>query len=172
MRNLPKPAAVIMSFCLYLCVGHVAVLAGYAAPLTTAQIAARVLPSVVSITVLGKDGQILKTGSGFVVSQGIVATNQHVVSGAHAVTINFASGHSVSSPGFIVERTRFDLALIACDTGNAPSLPLADTSAVNIGEDVVAIGSPEGLTGSVATGIVSGIRNMPARRNEKVFQTT
>ncbi|MDR3707481.1 MAG: ankyrin repeat domain-containing protein [Capsulimonadaceae bacterium] len=140
--------------------------------LTTTQIAALTLPAVVSITVRDKTGEPVKSGSGFVIAPGWIATNQHVVMGAHEVTVNFSDGRSVSSPGFVVEKTRYDLAIISCDTGTVTPLVLADSSSVKIGESVVAVGSPEGLNGSISSGIVSGIRTLPERGNAKVFQTT
>jgi ankyrin repeat protein len=140
--------------------------------LTTARIAALALPSVVSITVRDKDGQVLKTGSGFVLPAGWgVATNQHVVMGAHEVTVNFADGRSVSSPGFIVESTRCDLAILSCDTRGEKGLS-SSHEPIAIGDSVVAIGSPEGLNGSVTTGIVSAIRMLPAPTKSLVYQIT
>ncbi len=140
--------------------------------LSPADIAARALPAVVSITVRDANGSPIKSGSGFVIARNLVATNQHVVSGAHSVIVNFSDGRSVPCSGFYAEKTDCDLAIIACNTGSVVPLVLADSSTVKVGENVIAAGSPEGLSGSISVGIVSGIRVLGDRRNAKVFQTT
>jgi len=136
--------------------------------LSMRQIADMCLPSVVMITVRGADGQITKTGSGFVIADHLIATNVHVVDSAHEVTINFSDGRSVEALGIVNEDTSSDLAMLYADTGIAKPLLIAADSP-HIGDIVVALGSPEGLSGSMSTGIISGLRMIPGI---KVLQTT
>jgi len=139
----------------------------HSSPLTIQQIAAKVSPSVATLTVLGQDGQIAATGSGFVVGKNMIAMNLHVVWGAHSVTANFPGGRSENVPGVILVDADHDLVTLAANTDGIPALPLGETPAV--GETVVAVGSPEQLTNSVSSGIISGIR---FQDNVKTIQTT
>ena len=107
----------------------------------------------------GRNGQ----GSGFVYDNGFVVTNQHVVEGADRVQVRFRDGTWSTAT---VRGTDFysDLAAVEVDDqpDSAPSLPLVDGE-VQVGQEVVAIGNPFGLSGSVSAGIVSGVdRAIPA----------
>lgn len=126
---------------------------------TIRQIAEADLPSVVTITIHDKAGQIVALGSGFVVRDGLIATNDHVVAGAKGVTVYFSDGHSVESPGYAAADVTNDIAIIRADTGRALALPLAQSDDVHVGDAVVAIGSPIGLAGTVSSGIVSALRD-------------
>lgn len=147
--------------------------------LATTEIADIALPAVVSIAASDGTGSV-SMGSGFVIAKGFITTNYHVVKGARDVTVKFSDGRSVSSPGYIAvsKDSQYDLAIISCDTGAVRPLSLAESSAVRIGESVVAVGSPQGLNGSISTGIVSGIRKISDifpdldLSNATVFQTT
>jgi len=104
-------------------------------------------------------------GSGFVFdNEGHIVTNQHVVDGASTVEIAFASGYK--APGTVVG---FDVdADIAVVKVNAPAeeihpLPIGDSSTLLVGQPVVAIGNPFGLSGTMTLGIISGLgRTQPA----------
>jgi S1-C subfamily serine protease len=98
-------------------------------------------------------------GSGFVYDgNGHVITNQHVVDGADSITVRFWDG-SVSKATLVGTDPSTDLAVLKV---NAPAsllhpLALGDSSAVEVGEGVVAIGSPFGLEGTITAGIVSAL---------------
>jgi 2-alkenal reductase len=119
---------------------------------------ARVNPSVVSILVdLGNQGGAQATGFVFDTA-GHIVTNQHVVDGATAIEIDFASG--LKLPGKVLgSDPDADLAVIALqgDAGQLVPLPLADSDKVLVGESVVAIGNPFGYAGTMTVGIVSGL---------------
>ena len=124
---------------------------------SVAGVAAAVLPTVVQITVAGSDGSE-DTGSGFVIRRdGYLLTNNHVVApaaGGGSITVRFNDGQSAD--GTLVGRdTSYDLAVIKVDLSDLPTAALGDSDAVQVGDPVLAIGSPLGLSGTVTAGIVS-----------------
>jgi S1-C subfamily serine protease len=115
---------------------------------------AQVLPGVVSIST----GQAL--GSGFVFdSNGHIVTNQHVIDGANGeVEVAFSSGYKAYGT-VIGSDADADVAVIQV---NAPAeqihpLAIGDSSQLQVGQTVVAIGNPFGLNGTMTVGIVSGL---------------
>ena len=122
-----------------------------------ADVAAQVLPSVVSIEVRGAQGE--GTGSGFVLREdGYILTNNHVVSGGGGgeIVVVFADGSQ--DPAEVVGRTTaYDLAVIKVERTGLTPLVLGDSDAVVVGDPVVAVGAPLGLQGTVTTGIVSAL---------------
>ena len=124
----------------------------------TTRIADDVLPTVVSLVVRGADQ--VSSGSGFVIDpRGYIATNSHVVSpaeGSGSVTVSFGNGQRVR--GEIVGRSpTYDLAVVKVDVDDLPTATFGDSDLVKVGDPVVAIGSPLGLSGTVTTGIISAI---------------
>jgi len=116
-----------------------------------------VSPGVVSIQVFSQSGSGL--GSGFVIDQeGHIVTNYHVVQGADEVEVHFQSGLKVFGQ-VIGEDLDSDLAVIQVDVdpGELYPLTLADSNQVKVGQSVVAIGNPFGLSGTMTTGIVSAL---------------
>ncbi len=122
-------------------------------------IAARVLPSVVQIKVQTAQGQA--TGSGFVVDEaGIVVTNNHVVADARgSVELTFSDG-TTTEARVVGTSASYDLAALRLDAKDLPALPLGNSDSVVVGDAVIAIGSPLGLSGTVTSGIVSA-KNRP-----------
>lgn len=113
----------------------------------------QVLPGVVAI----RTGNSL--GSGFVFdNEGHVVTNQHVVEGASDVEVDFTSGFKAHGT-VIGSDGDGDIAVIKVDAPADQIHPLAlgDSSKLNVGEQVVAIGNPFGLNGTMTLGIVSGL---------------
>ncbi len=127
------------------------------APDSIAGIAARVSPSVVSIDAQTSSGG--DTGSGFFIqSDGTILTNNHVVEGAltsgGSITVNLTNGKSY--PATVIGRDgSYDLAVIKIDVTDAPALQLGDSDKIQVGDPVIAIGSPLGLAGTVTSGIIS-----------------
>src|SRR5664279_2588835 len=135
------------------------------APGSVADIAARVLPSVVSLEI--RTGDVGDTGSGVLIDgSGYVLTNNHVISTAATdpsavLTVIFNDGSRV--PGVIVGRDPLtDLAVVKVDVTNATVAQLGDSAPLAVGDAVIAIGSPLGLAGTVTTGIVSA-KDRPVR---------
>jgi len=127
------------------------------APDSIAGIAARVSPSVVSIDAQTPSGG--DTGSGFFIqSDGTILTNNHVVEGAvtsgGSITVNLTNGKSY--PAKLIGRDgSYDLAVLKIDVTDAPALQLGDSDLIQVGDPVIAIGSPLGLAGTVTSGIIS-----------------
>lgn len=119
----------------------------------------RVNPAVVHIFVFDEDGFLLGTGSGFVFDQaGNVVTNNHVVADGREYEVVFASGERRRAilRGADVDS---DLAVIQVDSLPADVQPvtLGDSSQLQVGQFVIAIGNPFGEAGSMSIGIVSGL---------------
>ena len=114
--------------------------------------------SVVQVNVLrGNDGGI---GSGFVYSnEGYIITNQHVVQDSTKVTVTFLDGESYI--GDVIGKDRdLDIAVVKVNAYNSTYLQpliIGDSSKLTVGEKIVAIGNPFGLSGSMTSGIVSQI---------------
>jgi S1-C subfamily serine protease len=110
----------------------------------------------------GNDSQRLLTaiGSGFVIDKaGHVATNNHVIANAQNVSVAFSDGSYY--PAMVVGADPFaDTAVLQLQNvpaGKLIPLPLGNSSELAVGDQVVAIGNPFGLTGSMSTGVVSGL---------------
>jgi len=99
-------------------------------------------------------------GSGFLIdNQGDILTNNHVVQGSTSVQVLLSNGKTVNGKVLGTDSTH-DLAIVNIDASAVSSvtpLKLVDSSTVQPGETVVAIGSPYGLTNSITAGIISGI---------------
>ncbi|MEV0261455.1 trypsin-like peptidase domain-containing protein [Streptomyces sp. NPDC050617] len=121
-----------------------------------AAVAKAVSPSIVEVQATTASGQ--STGSGVVVTKsGEIVTNNHVVSGADTVKVKTSDG-STRTADVVGTDPDKDLALIKVrDAKDLKPAALGDSSKVQVGDDVVAIGSPEGLTGTVTSGIVSAL---------------
>ena len=117
----------------------------------------RVNPGVVAIRVLTEQGGGL--GSGFVIDkEGHIVTNFHVIEGFTDLEVDFPSGYKTRGEVAGTD-TDSDLAVIKVD---APAdvlhpLPLGDSSNLKVGQTVVAIGNPFGLSGTMTTGIISAL---------------
>jgi hypothetical protein len=117
-------------------------------------------PGVVKITVYDADGKPYALGSGFVVgTTGQVATNYHVIRGAHRGVVHFASGAEADVTGVLGFDRTHDVALVQAAEPYAKPLSLAHDQELHEGDTVFAVGSPAGLDNSLSEGIVSGFRN-------------
>jgi len=94
-------------------------------------------------------------GSGFVLNtNGYIVTNNHVVENAADIQVKLGDGREL--PAKVVGRdAKTDLALLKVEATGLPVLPLGDSTALQVGEPVMAIGNPFGLEQTVTTGIVS-----------------
>ncbi|SDC79897.1 S1C family serine protease [Rhodococcus tukisamuensis] len=137
-------------------------------------VAQKVLPSVVQIQVVGSRAE--GEGSGVVLSSdGLILTNNHVVSGAGPdgkLTVAFSDGTTASAKMVGTDPTS-DIAVIKAD-GKTDLTPieLGDSENLQVGQQVVAIGSPLGLAGTVTTGIVSSLNRPVSTSGESGNQNT
>jgi S1-C subfamily serine protease len=91
-------------------------------------------------------------------SDGEIVTNNHVVSGASSVKVSTSDGKTYTAE-VVGTDAKKDLALIKLKNASGlKAATLGDSEGVKVGDDVVAIGSPEGLTGTVTSGIVSALQ--------------
>jgi putative serine protease PepD len=128
---------------------------------SVADVAQQLLPSVVQLKVEGNSER--GTGSGFVIDgAGHILTNNHVVSVAGTGgSINVVTDKGTTSSARLVGRSpAYDLAVVQVDGLTAPAVQFGQSSQAVVGQDVVAIGSPLGLAGTVTSGIVSA-KNRP-----------
>jgi len=147
---------------------------------TVEQVAAKVVPSVVKLEVdLGKQSE---EGSGIILSSdGLILTNNHVVSaakdgpgaaGGAQTKVTFADGRTM---GFTVVGTdpSSDIAVVrAQDASGLTPITLGSSGNLRVGQDVVAIGSPLGLEGTVTTGIISALNRPVAAGGDAQNQNT
>jgi serine protease Do len=142
-----------------------------------ADLAERVLPSVVSISVraerpaqmppefrgtpyerLFRDRRVTTSaGSGFFVEPGgLIVTNHHVIRGASRIQVTFQSGGA--APATVIGSDELtDIALLRAERAGGPPVPWGSSSALRVGQWVMAAGNPFGLGGTVTVGIVSAL---------------
>jgi putative serine protease PepD len=118
-----------------------------------AQVAQRVLPSVVSVQV--RSASSGGTGSGFVLdADGHLLTNAHVVGGAQRISVIDSTGRLRAAEVVGVDAST-DLAVLRVAGGGLPPVTLGRSADLAVGDPVLAVGSPLGLSGTVTAGIVS-----------------
>ena len=125
-------------------------------------------PSVVLIVAYDSNDQPQGIGSGFFVDDGkSIATNYHVIANAKDLKIKSSDGQVGNVISILGINEQNDLALLEVDIQGQPLQLSMDQP--DIGEDILAIGNPSGLEGTVSTGIVSGIRT---EEGSQYFQIT
>ncbi len=127
----------------------------------------RVNPAVVHIFVFDRLGAFLGSGTGFVIDQtGNIVTNNHVVADGNEFEVVFSSGER-SLGKLVGADVDSDLAVVQVDPlpAGVQAVPLGDSSQLQVGQFVVAIGNPFGEEGSMSIGIISGLgRTLESQR--------
>ncbi|MDR7381817.1 S1C family serine protease [Promicromonospora iranensis] len=131
---------------------------------TTESAAQRALPSVVQVRA-GSRG-----GSGVIIDDRHVITNGHVVVGTERVELLLDDGSSVTGRVLGADE-RNDIAVIEADLGSARAADLGRSTGLQIGQPVIAVGSPLGLTGSVTAGVVSAVDRSSGNYAGPMIQT-
>jgi serine protease Do len=148
----------------------------------------KLLPAVVNISTRqlvvptgGKPGQISEQsastrqslGSGFIIDpSGIIVTNNHVIQDAYDITVTLQDNQELKAT-LIATSTVADLAVLKVNAGKPlPTVPFGDSTALRVGQPVVAIGNPLGLGGSVSAGIISALnRDLMSSPYDDYIQT-
>ena len=117
--------------------------------------------AVVSIVVSDKDDHPVAQGSGFLISKdGNVVTNYHVIKDGSSAVVKLPSGALFLVDGVLASDEERDIAIIKAHGNDFRMLTLGDSDKLQVGEEVVAIGSPLSLESTVSNGIVSGKRTL------------
>jgi S1-C subfamily serine protease len=112
-------------------------------------------------------------GSGVLIDDGkTIVTNLHVVQNATRVNIEFPDGRNFRAKGYLAVNVDKDLITIRLPKkmSRLNAIKIADLNSLRVGQKVVAIGSPQGLSNTVSEGIISAIRELNS--SSKVIQTT
>jgi len=126
--------------------------------------------AVVLIVISNAAGEDTALGSGFIISaDGEIVTNHHVIKDAHSAVVKLSNGAFFPVTGVLADDSDRDLAVIKVKGKNLPFLSLGEIDKVQVGDHVVAIGSPLGLEGTVSDGVVSAVRDV---NSKKWIQTT
>ena len=144
------------------CTGSRTALAITSGQASIKNIVAKVSPSVVTVDVTTPSGG--DTGSGSIIQStpafSYILTNNHVVdaakNGGGTVAVELDNGDSLDAT-IVGTDVNYDLAVLKVNKGNLPVINIGDSSAISIGDPVIAFGSPLGLNGTVTTGIVSSL---------------
>ncbi|MGB6736523.1 MAG: trypsin-like peptidase domain-containing protein, partial [Candidatus Sulfotelmatobacter sp.] len=117
--------------------------------------------SIVSIVMSNKDGHPIAQGSGFLISKdGHVVTNYHVIKSGTSAVVKLPDGAFFPVDGVLTSDKGRDVAIIKAHGNDFHTLTLGDSDRLQVGEEVVAIGSPLSLESTVSNGIVSAIRTV------------
>ncbi len=111
-------------------------------------------------------------GSGFIISSdGLIVTNNHVIDGATSVTVKFADG-SEHAATVVGTDPLTDIALLDIEGSDLPTVSFGSSKTMRVGDEVIAMGNPFGLGGTVTTGIISAKdRNINAGPFDEFIQT-
>lgn len=125
---------------------------------STADVAAIATPATVTILALGANDDTLALGSGFIVREsGVIVTNFHVLRGASGAAVLLPSKERFTRVSVLDADSTLDLALLKIPGAGLPVLQTRTTTP-RVGEKVITIGSPLGLSQTVSEGIVSATR--------------
>lgn len=138
--------------------------AGSEAVCNAVTVSEKVLPAIVTINVVSDAGGGVGTGS-IIRDDGYIITNNHVIADAAngaSIYVTFSNGQQV--PASLVGRdARRDIAVVKVDVGDKlPAVELGNSDTLAVGQPVVALGAPLGLSSTVTAGIVSALgRDVP-----------
>ncbi len=143
---------------------------------STEAVAMKIMPSVVNIDVaisggFGSTGEGIASGF-FFRDGGYILTNNHVVQGASSITVTTSDAKNFTAR-VVGTDPDTDLAVIQVSGATAPVADLGDSSTLQVGQDVVAVGSPAGLEQTVTRGIISALhRNLQDFHPDNAPNTT
>jgi regulator of sirC expression with transglutaminase-like and TPR domain len=136
-----------------------------AEPASVAELAKKARPSIVLITMSGRESSDNRLGTGFVIStDGLIATNLHVIGEARPIAVQMSDGKKLAVTEIRAWDRNLDLAVLKVDGKELPVLELGDSAKLEQGAPMVALGNPYGLKNSVVGGVISEVREMEGRR--------
>jgi S1-C subfamily serine protease len=131
---------------------------------------ARVRPAVVQVNVTLQSGTAI--GSGVIIDRrGYIVTNNHVVNGAQSIEVALYDGTNIKNVQVVGTDPADDLAIlkITPPASNLTVANLGDSSLLNVGQDVMAIGNPLGITQTVTSGIISALGRNVSEQNGAII---
>lgn len=130
----------------------------------TKSIAKKVLNATASIIAKDANMQTLGLGSGFIIEDGLIVTNVHVIEGAKSILVKQNnSSVEIKSSGYIAIDKVNDLVILKVPSLNGQSLAFSNKEQ-EIGEPIFVAGNPSGLMGTFSDGLISGIRDFNGRK--------
>jgi S1-C subfamily serine protease len=150
-----------------------------------APILKKITPAVVKVEMRGRapaagnqrrreTREIHEVGSGVVydAGQGLIITNHHVINNADEITVTLTDGRVLRARKVGADAD-FDVALIKVTVTELPSIPFGDSSQLEVGDIVLAIGYPANMAQSVTSGIIGGLHraNIGIEQHENFIQT-
>ncbi len=131
---------------------------------TATQVAAAAQKSIVVISTHDSDGKEYSLGTGFIISEdGLVATNMHVIGESRPIVVKAMDGTEHSVTSIHAYEPFLDVAFIRIDATGLTPLELGNSSQLEAGQPIVAIGHPHGLQFSVVSGVVSSRREIDGK---------
>src|SRR5690242_13598806 len=126
---------------------------------TVYEIRARAKRAVIEVDALDAQGNLLRTGTAFFVSQdGLAVTNHHIVEGAPRIIGVSGGGEHYACERVAYAPSGVDLALLKFAAAGVPYLSLGSSRSAVEGQGVLVVGPPSGLPGTDSNGVISGFR--------------
>jgi len=140
-------------------------------PISEAELFNTTVPAVVVVRAFNENYEMVSQGTGFVInSTGTIATNYHVIDNSYSLKVSFMNGEKYDVNNIVAVDEHRDIAIIAINGYDLPKVSLGNSNKLSIGEKVISIGNPLGLSNTLSTGIISGIRTDIG--DYKLIQTT
>lgn len=119
-------------------------------------------PSLVTVRQMGRDGERSGTGSGFIIADGLVVTNLHVIGEGRSIEVELFDGTVCAVTEVHASDKHYDLAVLRVDSAGKKlqSLKIGDSAKIEQGDIIVGFGAPQGLALSVVPGAISAIRKL------------
>ncbi len=114
--------------------------------------------AVVLLQIFDLTNRQVGSGSGFFIAPDRIVSNRHVVEGAHRVVAVLADNTEVEMAGVLASDDLNDLVVLKSSSAHTSTLRVSSADDLVVGEDIVVLGSPAGLSGTLSDGIVSAIR--------------